>query len=657
MPGEQDGEVSKMNILELQNINKFFGQGANRVHVLKGINLTVEKGDFVAIIGQSGSGKSTLMNIIGCLDTPTSGSYRINGIEAGKMDRDQLAELRSRTFGFIFQRYNLLTSLNARENAALPAIYLGMGAEERTQRAVELLKRLELGNKLRNKPNELSGGQQQRVSIARALMNGGEIILADEPTGALDSKSGEMVMEIIKGLHKQGHTIILVTHDSKIAAQASRIIEIKDGEIVSDERKTSDFYKIEEDVRKFKRSKLETFKYRFAESFSMSIHAILANKMRSLLTMLGIIIGIASVVSVVALGNASQAKIMEQINSMGTNTIDIMPGSGFGDMRSGKVKTLKVSDSDYLSKQGFIDNSTPSVSGSGTLVYGNTSSTAQLKGVGASFFDVKGHKIALGRIFTQDEVNNIASVVVIDHNTKKEVFADNPNPIGEIVIFNKKPLKIIGVTEEENNPGPRADAMNLWVPYTTAMYKINGSTDINTITVKISDKVNSQVAETSIENILTSLHGKKDFFMINSDSIKQTVESATNTMKFLIASIAVISLIVGGIGVMNIMLVSVTERTREIGIRMAIGAKQADILQQFLIEAILICLVGGFMGVALSLLIGFGFNTFSEEFGMIFSTASIVLALVCSTGIGIVFGYMPAKNASNLNPIDALASE
>ncbi len=646
-----------MNILELQNINKFFGQGANRVHVLKGINLTIEKGDFVAIIGQSGSGKSTLMNIIGCLDTPTSGSYRINGIEAGKMERDQLAELRCRTFGFIFQRYNLLTSLNARENAALPAIYLGMGEEERTQRAIGLLKRLELGNKLRNKPNELSGGQQQRVSIARALMNGGEIILADEPTGALDSKSGEMVMEIIKGLHKQGHTIILVTHDSKIAAQASRIIEIKDGEIVSDERKASDFYKIEEEVRKFKRSKLETFKYRFAESFSMSIHAILANKMRSLLTMLGIIIGIASVVSVVALGNASQAKIMEQINSMGTNTIDIMPGSGFGDMRSGKVKTLKVSDSDYLSKQGFIDNSTPSVSGSGTLVYGNTSSTAQLKGVGASFFDVKGHKIALGRIFTQDEVNNIASVVVIDHNTKKEVFADNANPIGEIIIFNKKPLKIIGVTEEENNPGPRADAMNLWVPYTTAMYKINGSTDINTITVKISDKVNSQVAETSIENILTSLHGQKDFFMINSDSIKQTVESATNTMKFLIASIAVISLIVGGIGVMNIMLVSVTERTREIGIRMAIGAKQADILQQFLIEAILICLVGGFMGVALSLLIGFGFNTFSEEFGMIFSTASIVLALVCSTAIGIVFGYMPAKNASNLNPIDALASE
>ena len=449
----------------------------------------------------------------------------------------------------------------------------------------------------------------------------------------------------------------MVTHDSHIAEQASRIIEIKDGEIVSDICKADDFYELKDKVKNIKRSKLDAFKYSFQESLKMSLHAILANKMRSLLTMLGIIIGIASVVSVVALGNASQAKILEKISSMGTNTIDIMPGTGFGDMRSGKVKTLKVSDSDYLAKQSFIDSSTPSVSASGTLVYENYSLTAQLSGVGASFFDVKGRKIAQGRIFTQDEVNNIASVVVIDNNTLKEMFSDTPNPIGKIIIFNKKPLKVIGVTEEDNNPGPMSDSMNIWVPYTTAMYKINGSTDINSITVKISDKVNSQVAESSIEHILTSLHGKKDFFMRNSDSIKQTIESTTNTMKLLIASIAVISLIVGGIGVMNIMLVSVTERTKEIGIRMAIGAKQADILQQFLIEAILICLVGGFLGVTLSMLIGFGFNTFSENFGMIFSTASIVLALVCSTAIGIIFGYMPAKNASNLNPIDALASE
>lgn len=646
-----------MNIIEFNKINKFFGQGNNRVHVLKDIDLSIEKGDFVAIIGQSGSGKSTMMNIIGCLDVPTTGSYKINGTEVGKMGKDQQADLRCKTFGFIFQKYNLLTSLKATENAALPAIYYGLNADDRNKRAVELLQKLDMGDKLINKPNELSGGQQQRVSIARALMNGGEIILADEPTGALDSKSGEMVMEIIKDLHKQGHTIILVTHDRGIAEQASRIIEIKDGRIVEDIRKSEKTYELKDKIENIKRSRWETIKNSFFESFNMSVHAILANKMRSLLTMLGIIIGIASVVSVVALGNASQAKIMEQISSMGTNTIEILPGSGFGDMRSGKVKTLKVSDSEYLAKQPFIDNATPNVSASGTLVYGSEQVNASLTGVGAQYFDVKGKEIAQGRVFSQDEVDNMASVVVIDDNTKNEIFSNNPNPVGEIIIFNKKPLKIIGVTKKENTTGPMSSSMTLWTPYTTAMYKINGTRDINSITVKVSDVVNSQIAEESIETILKALHGKKDFFMINSDSIKQTIESTTNTMKLLIACIAVISLIVGGIGVMNIMLVSVTERTKEIGIRMAIGAKQLDILQQFLIEAILICIIGGFMGVAISLTIGWIFNTFSTSFGMDFSTASIVLALACSTGIGIVFGYMPAKNASNLNPIDALASE
>lgn len=646
-----------MNIIELKKINKFFGGGENRVHVLKDVDFSVEKGDFVSIIGQSGSGKSTLMNIIGCLDTPTEGSYKINGQEVAKLTKDELAALRSKTFGFIFQRYNLLSSLDAVENTALPAIYSGVKKDERIKRAQMLLTELELQDRLHNRPNQLSGGQQQRVSIARALMNGGEIILADEPTGALDSKSGEMVMEIIHRLHRMGHTIVLVTHDKGIAQQASRIIEIKDGCIISDTRKNDTIYQLKNTVQPAKRNRFREIKDSFAESFNMSVHAIMANKMRSLLTMLGIIIGIASVVSVVALGKASQEKIMERINSMGTNTIDILPGKGFGDMRSGKVKTLKVSDADFLAQQSFIDNATPRVSASGTLAYQNYSLTASLTGVGTTFFDVKGKKIAQGRIFTQDEVDQIASVVVIDDNTKNEIFADNPNPIGQIIIFNKKPLTVIGVTEKDNSPGPMSDSMNLWTPYTTTLYKINGGRDINSITVKVGDNISSQVAEDSIEHIMTVLHGKKDFFMINTDSIKQTIESTTDTMRLLIACIAVISLIVGGIGVMNIMLVSVTERTGEIGIRMAIGAKQADILRQFLTEAVLLCIVGGFLGVLLSLLIGYTINTFSSSFGMIFSTMSIVLALVCSTSIGIIFGYMPAKNASNLNPIDALASE
>ena len=646
-----------MRIVEFHQVSKSFGHGANQVYALKNINFSIEKGDFVAIIGQSGSGKSTLMNLIGCLDTPTSGIYQVNGADVGKMTPEQLAYLRCSTFGFVFQRYNLLNNLSAVENTALPAVYAGVNRHQRNQQATSLLKELQLEEKVNSKPNELSGGQQQRVSIARALMNGGEVILADEPTGALDSKSGEMVLTILKTLHQQGHTIILVTHDKNIAQQASRVIELKDGEIIADTRKSSEFYPSAPKIKARVIGRFSQFKYSLLESLGMSIHAIVSHKLRSILTMLGIIIGIASVVSVVALGSASEAKIMADISSMGTNTIDIWPGTSFGDMRSGRIKTLTISDSEFLAEQSFLDSATPNVAIGGTLLYKNYSLTARATGVGHQFFAVKGRKIAQGRNFSRDELQQMAAVVVIDDNTKKELFAQVVDPIGEVVLFNRKPLTVIGVTEKDNSSRASLSAMNIWFPYTTAMYRINGSNDINSITVKVSDQVISQVAEDSITNLLISRHGKKDFFVINSDSIKQTIQSATQTMTFLIACIAVISLIVGGIGVMNIMLVSVTERTREIGIRMAIGAKPNDILKQFLIEAILICLVGGLMGVGLSLLIGMGFNSLAKDFAMHYSPAATVLALLCSSAIGIIFGYMPARNASKLNPIEALARE
>lgn len=646
-----------MQIIQLTKINKYFGSQENQTHVLKNINLQIEKGDFVAIIGQSGSGKSTLMNIIGCLDTPSSGSYQINGVEVGNLQKDQLAELRCHTFGFIFQRYNLLSSLTALENVTLPAIYSGMSAQLRHQRAKQLLSDIELQHRLANKPSELSGGQQQRVSIARALMNGGDIILADEPTGALDSASGEMVMRITKQLHQQGHTIILVTHDPKIAAQASRTIEIKDGEIIADRRQDDQFYTAPAQLPVTTPTALNYLKYHLSEALKMSVHAIMAHKMRSILTMLGIIIGITAVVSVIALGRGSQQKILADINSMGTNTIDILPGTGFGDMHAGKIKTLTVQDSDILAQQSYVDSSTPNLAAAGTLVYENISVTAQLSGVGAQYFAVKGTEIESGRQFDLTDVQRTASVVVIDHNAQEQLFPNGENPIGKVVLFNKKPLEIIGVAKKKNTPGPMGNSINLYAPYTTVMYKVKGTKHISSITVKIADTVNSQMAEQNLIHLLTVLHGKTDFFTINTDSIKQTVESTVNTMTLLISCIALISLVVGGIGVMNIMLVSVTERTKEIGIRMAIGAKQSDILEQFLIEAILICLIGGLAGVAFSILIGFSFNRLVTSFAMNFSTESILLAILCSTAIGIVFGFMPAKNASNLNPIDALAQD
>lgn len=644
-----------MNIIELSHINKFFGEGENRTQVLKNINLDIKKGDFIAIIGQSGSGKSTLMNIIGCLDTATSGSYKVDGLEVSQLNRDQLSDLRQKKFGFIFQRYNLLSTLSAVENVALPAIYAGIDQPTRQQRAKLLLEKLGLADRLENKPNQLSGGQQQRVSIARALMNGGEIILADEPTGALDSKSGETVMDILTQLHGEGHTIILVTHDKNVANFANRIIEIKDGKIIEDHRKSEQIIQKQDIAPQSNKSRLQFYKDQFIESFKMSINAIVAHKLRSLLTMLGIIIGITSVVCVVALGNGSQQKILSNINAMGTNTMDIYNGTGFGDRRAAKNQNLTVTDADMLAKQSYIVSVTPNSSVNGTLTYGNQSFTAQVRGVGEQYFNVRGLNKAEGTFFSTDDVRNSEQVAVIDNNTLREVF-NNQNPLGKILMINKKPLRVIGVATS-NNMGMNNSSLNIYIPYTTAMNKISGNKKISSITVKIRDEISSKVAEKDLTHLLTVRHGKKDFFVFNTDTIKQTIENTTNTMKLLISSIAIISLIVGGIGVMNIMLVSVTERTKEIGVRMAIGARQFNILQQFLIEAVLICLIGGITGVLLSMVLGIVFNWLVKDFTMIFSTLSIIAALLCSSLIGVIFGYMPAKNASQLNPITALAQE
>lgn len=645
-----------MSLIECKNLNRYFGSGENRVHVLKDVSLTIEKGDFVAIIGQSGSGKSTLMNILGCLDVPSSGSYRVDGTETAQMDADELAALRRKRFGFIFQRYNLLASLSAQDNVALPAVYVGTEQQQRAERATQLLHDLGLQGKEKNKPNQLSGGQQQRVSIARALMNGGEIIFADEPTGALDTASGRNVMDILHRLHRDGHTIIMVTHDPGIAANANRVIEIRDGEIIADTVKNPNIPA--SGVRAVGENNSWSFYYdQFMEAFKMSVQAIVAHKMRSLLTMLGIIIGIASVVSVVALGNGSQQKILADISSMGTNTITVYPGSGFGDRRSRRIKTLTIADADAIAQQNYVASATPQTSSSGTLTYGSTDLTGMLYGVGGQFFDVRGMKLASGRLLNEDDIKEDAQVVVIDHNTRKKLFAEGEDPIGKVVLFKKRPLTVVGITQAERSQFGGSDSLMLWAPYTTVMHQITGESHTNAIIVKVKDEVDSQTAEKGLTQLLLVRHGTQDFFMSNSDSIKETVESTTGTMKLLISSIAVISLIVGGIGVMNIMLVSVTERTREIGVRMAIGARRSNILQQFLIEAVLICLIGGVAGVLFSVSIGLVFNHFVRDFPMSFSTLSIIGAVLCSTIIGVVFGFMPANRAAKLNPIDALAQE
>ena len=641
-------------MIELKNICKVFQNGDERALVLKNINLEIKQGEFVAIIGQSGSGKSTLMNILGCLDTPSSGTYTLDGKDISHFSKDELSELRLKKFGFIFQRYNLIPASNATENVALPGIYAGTKKFERTQRAKELLSKIGLGDKTDFMPNHLSGGQQQRVSIARALMNGGEILLCDEPTGALDSASGQTVMQIIKELNQAGHTIIMVTHDKQIASWASRVIEISDGRIISDNKTEQNLNKLNK-LKSEHASDLSRLKDRFFESFNMSISAIKAHKLRSFLTMLGIIIGISSVICVVALARGSQENILEGINKMGVSTITIFPGRGFGDRGSAKRKNFNIEDVNILESIEFVDNAMPRTRSSGTLIYANTSSGASVHAGTEMILKISSVELKSGRNFTKDDIQNSASVIIIDENTQKTFFKDS-DPLGKIMIFNKRPFMVIGVGKRDE--GAFSDgSLSIYMPYTTLANKVTGSHKIRSIVVSIAPGVNSQLAEHAISEILKIRRGGTDFYMINSDTILKTIKATTDTMSLLISGIALISLVVGGIGVMNIMLVSVIERTKEIGVRMAIGAKGADIMLQFLIEAILLCALGGIIGVLLAFGIGGLFNLISNDIKMSFSLVSIIIAFGISSLVGIVFGYMPAKRAAKLNPIDALLRE
>lgn len=648
-------------VLEVVNLRREFPAGDSVLTVLKNIKLRINSGDMVAIVGQSGSGKSTLMNILGCLDKATSGDYFVGGKSVRDLSPDELAELRREHFGFIFQKYHLLGDLSAIDNVEVPAVYSGVGALIRKSRAANLLKRLGLEDRFHHRPGQLSGGQQQRVSIARALMNGGEIIFADEPTGALDSASGAEVLGILRELHQRGHTVIIVTHDKGLAEQCERVVEILDGSII-DDRKGHPIDKVNinlSDEKEHKHSKTVTWIDRLSESMKMSIFAMRAHKLRTSLTMLGIVIGIASVVSVVALGEGSRQKVLEQISSIGTNTLEIMPGKDFGDMRSSAVRTLVVPDADALARQSYIDSVTPIVSSSRTIKFGNVAATGTVQGVGDQYFRVKGLEIESGKLFGQEEVRSYAQQAVIDQNTASTLFVNfKGSPVGQTIILGATPVKIIGIIKKPSSGfGMDSSSMNIYVPYTALNSRILGTNILRSIMVRISNSTDSEVAQSGVIDLLEKRHGKKDFFIINTDQIRVTITSTTQTLTLLISAIAIISLVVGGIGVMNIMLVSVTERTSEIGVRIAVGARQWDIMQQFLIEATLVCLIGGALGIITALVFGYLFDQFNTDFRLIFSGWSILSACAVSTCIGIVFGYLPARNAAKLDPVVALSRD
>lgn len=668
-------------LIRLKGIERRYQSGEHEVTVLHPLDLAIDAGEMVAIVGASGSGKSTLMNLLGCLDRPSGGQYLFRGQDTATLDALSLARLRCHHFGFIFQRYHLLPHLDAAANVEIPAIYAGTARLDRQARARTLLTRLGLQDRSHHRPGQLSGGQQQRVSIARALANGGEVILADEPTGALDSQSGKEVMAILKELHAQGHTIILVTHDMAVASHADRIITLRDGRVVEDSshRATDDNAaspsgtpthpqpgdgsqlaapSVGQDAQGTGAAVHTASRGwdRYREAGRMALHAMLAHRMRTFLTMLGIIIGIAAVVSVVALGQGARAKVIDDINAMGTNTIDIFPGKDWGDEKAASIQTLNERDLDALLGQPYLEGASPQIATSGQLRYRNKTSSGSVIGVGNDFFRVKGMTLTQGRLLDERDIRNRTAVAVVDGKTIESLLG-KVDPVGQVVLVGTLPVRIVGVVTQETGFGRSSQSVNVWLPYSAVMSRLLSQQHFTQITIRVKDGVQPALAEQAAVALLIQRHGVKDFFTFSSDSIVKSVEKTTATLTLLVSAIAVISLIVGGVGVMNIMLVSVVERTREIGIRIAVGARQSDILQQFLIEAVMVSLLGGLLGIGLALLIGALFSLLVESFQMRFSLFSILMAFGCSSLIGILFGYLPARNAARLDPVEALARE
>jgi macrolide transport system ATP-binding/permease protein len=640
-------------LIALDGIRKTYG-GEVPVEVLRGISLKIYPGEFVAIMGASGSGKSTLMNLLGCLDRPSAGTYRFAGRDVSHLHRDELARLRRDEFGFVFQSYNLIAAATAVENVEVPAIYAGMDSETRHKRAAELLTSLGLNERLNHRPNQLSGGQQQRVSIARALMNGGRIILADEPTGALDSKSGAEVMALLKDLAARGHTVILITHDREVARHARRVIEIRDGEITSDSG--PDLASGETPSLAAPAHVRPSHLADTGEAVKMALRALRTNMFRTVLTLLGIMIGVASVVAMLAVGEGAQDEVMKRIGSMGSNLLVVRPGAPNERYAAGSgVRTLMPEDADALMSVPNVTAAMPERQGNVTLRIGNRDYVTQATATSVDLPEVRSWPLEKGVFFTQDDVNSYATVAVIGKTVEKNLFGDD-DPLGAHVLVNNTPFQIIGVMSSKGATGFGTDQDDvIFVPITTGGTRLFGETFVRSITVAADDVSKIGETETAVRAAITARHGKEDFQIRNMASIVETMSATQQTLAILLASIASISLLVGGIGIMNIMLMSVTERTREIGIRMATGASTRNVLQQFLTEAVVVAAFGGTLGMALGFAAGFIIQW--AGLPLKFTALPALMAFGCAVLTGVVFGFMPALKAAKLDPVAALASD
>ncbi|MCX5887382.1 MAG: MacB family efflux pump subunit [Proteobacteria bacterium] len=647
------------SLIELRDLTKTYHSDGLAVEILHGITLKIYEGEFIAIMGQSGSGKTTLMNILGCLDRPSTGTYLFAGHDVSGLGPDDLALLRRNIFGFVFQRYNLIATETATENVEIPAIYAGMSRRERIKRAQDLLCTLGLDDRLDYRPTQLSGGQQQRVSIARALMNGGRVILADEPTGALDSTSGAEVLQLLGDLHRRGHTVILITHNAAIANQAERILEIKDGVIVSDSGHVP---------RQVSATALPTVTSEDSspardihllpdvlEAIGMAMRSLRMNVFRTVLTLLGIIIGVGAVVAMLALGDGSKQAVLARMESMGTDLLLVRPGAP-GVRGAGDLATLVREDADALAELPNVLYAVPDLGGAVTLRVGDNDYQSNATSTTADYIKARNWPVARGAFFSDDDVDSYAPVVVLGQTVLKNIFPGGTDPLGSYLVINNIPFQVIGVLSPKGATSSGNDMDDaVFVPLTTARMRLFGKRYIRGITVQVADVAKIDETESAIKTLLMKRHLKLDFQIRNMASLLESATETQNTLTVLLSSIAAISLLVGGIGVMNIMLVSVMERTREIGIRMATGAQMLHILLQFITEALIVCSVGGVAGVVCGLAGAWIASRFGSP--VVYSLPPVLLAFGSAFAVGLLFGYLPARRAAKLDPVIALAAE
>lgn len=640
-------EPHKPVAIRLENIRKNYVINGETSTVLADINLTIYQGEMIAIVGPSGSGKSTLMNIIGCLDKPDAGRLVLFDEDTQQIAHDRLAECRQKYIGFIFQRYQLLPWLSAIDNVMVPARYTTQTSQQAQVRAQSLMTRLGMKNKQHYLPNQLSGGQQQRIGIARALMNGAPIILADEPTGALDKQNGLEVMALLDELHGEGHTIIIVTHDAEIALRAQRQIYLEDGRIAA--RQASETHI---DAGELPLPQVRCARFGFRDAITTAWLALKGHRVRAFLSMLGIIIGIMSVVNTIAIGEGARQKVLSDIARLGAHKIEIQPGT---DPRGNYYSdVLSADDVRDLKNWPFVREVSALAGQNMPVASLVRTSSMSILGVGREWFAMNERQVLQGALFSVADMTAAAPVVVIDESARNKLFPGNTGKVvGQLVSIGDALWRVVGVISN----GVQGGEGQFFVPFSAMMQRISPGASVNQIDIRIADNVSETAAAKDIAAAMAARHGAGRIQVKTNQQILSAVDSASSSLSLLITSIACISLVVGGIGVMNVMLVSVSERTREIGIRLAVGANRHDILRQFLTESVVICLLGGLLGVMLSLLTSAIVGHVAANIPMTVGLTPVVGAFIISTLTGIVFGFFPARNAARLDPVEAIARE